>query len=144
MKYFGWGVAAILLLIVLSLVGRACTWTSGALDTVQQEVSAKELLRKYQWFKDASAQLDKKVADVKVYDRRVKVIEGNKNPTRADQEQLYIWMSEVAGVKASYNGLAAEYNSAMSKINFRFVNVGDLPKGASTPLPREYKPYIED
>lgn len=144
MKYFGWGVAAILLLIVLSLAGRACTWTSGALDTAQQEVSAKELLRKYQWFKDASAQLDKKIADVKVYDRRVKVIEGKKNATRADQEQMYIWMSEVAGVKASYNGLAAEYNAQMSKINWAFTNVGQLPAGAATPLPREYKPYIEE
>jgi len=144
MKYFGWGVAAILLLIVLSLAGRACTWTSGALDTAQQEVSAKELLRKYQWFKDAAAQLDKKVADVKVYDRRVNMIENKKNATRTDQEQLYIWMSEVAGVKASYNSLAAEYNAQMSKINWAFTNVGQLPQGATTPLPREYKPYIEE
>lgn len=144
MKYFGLGVAAILLLIVLSLVSRACTWTSGALDTAQQEISAKELLRKYQWFKDASAQLDKKIADVKVYDRRVRAIEGKKNATRTDQEQMYIWMSEVAGVKASYNGLAAEYNAQMSKINWAFTNVGQLPAGATTPLPREYKPYIEE
>lgn len=144
MKYFGWGVVIILLLIVLSLVGRACTWTSGALDTAQQEVSAKELLRKYQWFKDASAQLDKKISDVKVYDKRVKIIEGKKNPIRADQEQLYIWMSEVAGIKASYNSLAAEYNAQMSKINWAFTNVGQLPAGATTPLQREYKPYIED
>lgn len=44
---------------------------------------------------------------------------------------------------ASYNSLAVEYNAAMAKINFSFTNIGELPKGASQPLPREYKPYIE-
>jgi hypothetical protein len=57
-------------------------------------------------------------------------------------ERLSIWQSEVAGVKASYNLLAADYNSAMSKFNYAFCNVGKLPQGAVEPLPREYKPYI--
>jgi hypothetical protein len=144
MRIFGWVMGILLILGTLSLIGRACTWTSGALDTAQHEVSAKELLRKYQWFKDASAELDKKLADIKVYEKRVGLIEKKKNPTRADQEQMYVWMSEVAGVKASYNGLASSYNSQMSKINWAFTNVGDLPKGATGILPREYKPYIED
>ena len=41
-----------------------------------------------------------------------------------------------------HNQLCAEYNSAMSKFNYRFTNIGDLPEGATEPLPREYKPYI--
>jgi hypothetical protein len=30
------------------------------------------------------------------------------------------------------------------KFNWRFTNVGDMPPGATTPLPREYKPYVEN
>ncbi len=67
----------------------------------------------------------------------------NKWP-REDREQYNLWQSEVAGIKASYNTLAAEYNAQMSKMNWRFTNVGELPKGAETPLPREFKPYQED
>ena len=57
---------------------------------------------------------------------------------------MSLWRSEVAGVKASYNGLAAEYNAQMAKFNWQFCNVGDLPKGADVALPREFKPYVTD
>jgi len=63
---------------------------------------------------------------------------------REDREQFNVWSSEVAGVKASYNSLAAEYNAQMAKMNWRFTNVGMLPQGATQPLPREYKPYVEE
>lgn len=62
---------------------------------------------------------------------------------RADLEQYNLWSSEFAGVIASYNGLAAEYNAQMSKANWAFTNVGDLPDGASEPLPREFATYLE-
>jgi hypothetical protein len=45
-------------------------------------------------------------------------------------------------MKYSFNQLAADYNAQMAKINYAFCNVGQLPQGATTPLPREYKPYI--
>lgn len=60
---------------------------------------------------------------------------------KEDREQYNLWTSEVAGVRASYNALAAEYNSQMSKFNWRFTNAGQLPEGATETLPREYKPY---
>jgi hypothetical protein len=49
--------------------------------------------------------------------------------------------AEISGMKASFNDLAAEYNAAMVKINFAFINVGQLPQGATEALPREFKPY---
>lgn len=52
------------------------------------------------------------------------------------------WSQEVAGIKASYNSLAAEYNSQMSKFNWQFAEKGKLPPGATDPLPREFKPYV--
>lgn len=46
--------------------------------------------------------------------------------------------------KPSYNSLAADYNSQMAKFNWRFANKGDLPPGATDPLPREFKPYVSN
>jgi hypothetical protein len=48
------------------------------------------------------------------------------------------------GIKASYRTLAAEYNAAMAKFNYRFANAGDLPEGATEPLPREFATYAID
>lgn len=137
--------AVIAILMVLVLPMRIC---NEAVDVGMEEAGPRALLKKYQWFKDASAQLDKKTADIKVYEARFKSMdEGYKGQRRSewareDREQFNLWTSEVAGIKASYNGLAAEYNAAMAKINWAFCNQGDLPKGADVPLPREYKPYI--
>jgi hypothetical protein len=64
-----------------------------------------------------------------------------KDWARDDREQYNTWQSEVSGVKAGYNTLAADYNAQMAKFNWSFANAGQLPKGADKPLPREYKPY---
>lgn len=138
------GIGVALSLVLVSLTVRACNYANRAVAVAIAEVDPAYLLKKYEWFKNASAALDKKVADIKVYETRVKAIQSSPDLTRADKEQMYVWMSEVAGVKASYNTLASEYNAQMSKINWAFCNVGELPKGADQPLPREYKSYIEE
>jgi len=131
----------------VGLIGGAAT---NAATVVQKEFYPDALLRKYEWFKDASASLDKKQADMRVYDVRLRSLASQYDGVprgkwaRDDREQHSIWASEVAGVKASYNQLAAEYNAEMVKFNWRFTNVGDMPPGASTPLPRAYKPYMEE
>ncbi len=139
---------AILALILLSGCG-GCDWFREAKEVAQEELGPKELLRKYEWFKDASSQLDKKRADIKVYQTRITTMDkdyedlSRKEWPREDREQYNLWQSEVAGIKASYNTLAADYNAQMAKFNWRFTNVGQLPEGAETPLPREFKPYQE-
>lgn len=143
-KYF---TLIILSLLVFTSCGR---YVQDAKDTAFKELKVSTLLTKYEWFKDASAQLDKKLADIAIYDAKMKTIsEGyagvsRKDWARDDREQLSIWASELAGVKASFNGLSAEYNAQMSKINWRFCNVGDLPPGATISLPREYKSYLNN
>lgn len=118
-----------------------------AIDVTAAQFDAATMLRKYEWFKEAAAQCDKKVADIKVYERRFQQLktdyEGKARGqwSREDREQYNIWLSEVSGIQASYNSLAAEYNSAMSKINYAFCNVGQLPRGAETVLVREFKAY---
>ena len=114
------------------------------------EFGPRALLKKYEWFKDAAAQCDAKLASLKAYDARQQSLKdsyaGDKRQSwsREDREQMNLWEQEKAGIKASYNVLAAEYNSQMVKFNYRFCNAGDLPQGANQPLPREFKPYVED
>lgn len=118
-----------------------------AAEVAREEFGPKALLAKYEWFKDTAAELDKKQADIKVYDGRITAMNDTYKDLprqewpREDREQYNLWTSEVAGAKAGYNSLAAEYNAQMAKINWKFTNAGDLPKGADTPLPREFKTY---
>lgn len=147
MKLFGWFCLIIAILIALWAIGCTLGWFGRAVDVVQQQVDPFELQRKYELFKDEAAQLDKKKADIAVYENRfrafgTKKMECPETLSRTRSEQCMIWMQEVSGVIASYNGLAADYNAQMSKWNYAFCNIGSLPKGAAEPLPREFKPYI--
>jgi len=146
----------IVLLVICLIVGGSITtfvllrtfgWLQRAEQTVSEEVDPAELLRKYEWFKDVAAQLDKKRADISVFETKMKDLETSYNDIprtdwdRTDKETYNQWSQELAGVKASYNGLAAEYNAQMAKINWRFCNKGSLPKGATEILPREFRQY---
>jgi len=138
------GLLAILLLAGLGLfaglLGRGCSVVNETASVAQKELGPSALLKKYEWFKNASAQLDKKRADIAMYEAQIK--RGSaKAHDRLTEDRVFQWETECLGVKASYNGLAAEYNAQMAKINWAFTNVGSLPAGATDPLPREYKPY---
>lgn len=140
--------ALVALAATLGVVGFIFGLFGEAAKVAQEQFGPQALLSKYEWFKDASAQLDKKQADIGVYEGRFKRLEAayagvpRAKWARDDREQVSVWQSEASGVKASYNQLAAEYNAQMVKFNYRFTNVGDLPRGAGKPLAREYKPYI--
>ena len=123
-----------LFLIAISLAMIQC---KDAKETVYNEFKVSTLLKKYEYFKDLSAAIDKKRADIEVYQTEI-------SSYNKDDDKFYIEQrkSELLGIIAMHNQLCAEYNSAMSKFNYRFTNVGDLPEGAVEPLPREYKPYI--
>lgn len=140
-------VISVLCLVFVSVAGYVLDWFVEAGAVQQEQFGPRAALKKYEWFKDAAAQLEKKRADITVYEGRLtamnesyKDLPRQKWP-REDREQYNVWASEIAGVKASYNELAAEYNAQMAKANWRFANVGELPEGADTPLPREFKSY---
>lgn len=131
----------------VSAIGYVLGWYGETAQVAQQEFGPKAALAKYEWFKDAAAQLEAKQANIGVYKTRMTTMEQSYTGktrvewVREDREQFNVWSSEVAGAVASYNNLAAEYNAAMVKFNWRFANAGDLPPGADKPLPREFKPY---
>lgn len=141
---------AIMVALVVMPVGCVLGWLKGAAEVVQQELNPQALLKKYQWFKDASAALDAKEASIKVYLVRFENLkkaygaEPRSKWSREDREQSNLWESELAGIKASYNSLSAEYNSKMAQINWAFCNAGELPRGADKVLPREYRQYLDN
>lgn len=146
MKAFGIFCVAILVIIAIWIFGFVCNAGKVATD----EFSPEALLKKYEWFKNASSELDKKIADIQVYSSKIASLKKDYESVKradwdkADKETLNQWSQELAGIKSSYNSLCAEYNSQMSKINWKFCNVGDLPNGATSILPRNYKPYISE
>lgn len=141
---------AIIGFILLLVVLKTCSYLNEVDNVVSEEIAPKRLLEKYEWFKDSASVLDKKRADLQVYSQRRKNLQDQYQGAprtewaREDRSQVSIWSSEEAGIAASYNQLAAEYNSQMSKINWAFTNVGSLPKGTTETLPREFKPYITE
>ncbi len=154
MKYFGWIVIVVIAIFIMGVLMNTCNTANKMVDngfeTVYEEFKPEELLRKYEWFKDASSQCDQKLSTLKSYESRFNVMKqsygsdslNRRNWERSDLEQWNIWQSEFLGVKSSYNDLSAQYNAAMVKFNYGFCNAGQLPKGADMPLPREFKPYI--
>ncbi|MBS3166753.1 hypothetical protein J4403_00915 [Candidatus Woesearchaeota archaeon] len=133
--------------IIIGIIGYAISWFSETGKVAKEEFGARALLEKYEWFKNASATLDKQKADIQVYEKRISMMEEDyKNLprnkwSREDREQCNVWKSEVAGIIAGYNGLVAEYNAQMAKFNWRFANAGMLPEGATEPVRRKYKEY---
>ena len=117
---------------------RACQWAGEAEQVAYEQVRPRELLRKYEWFKDQAAALDAKVAQIAALRARLARAEGRGNEVALTQAE-----TELVGVVAKYNSMAGEYNAAMAKANWAFCEVGRLPPGATTPLPREFKPYLE-
>lgn len=148
--FFLSGIVILLLVLFIGTCNTGAKMITNAQQTVYEQFSPSELLKKYEWFKDASAQLDAKNANLSDYRQRFgSMKEGygtdslHRNKwSREDKEQWNIWESEESGVKASYNDLAAQYNAAMAKFNYRFCNKGQLPAGASETLPREYREYL--
>lgn len=144
---FKWMLALMVAVFVLGMAGRALGWFGEAAQVAQEQFGPRALLQKYEWFKDAAAQLDKLDADIRVYSARVdtisKTYEGVRRAdwARDDRQDWSTATAEVAGVKAAYNGLAADYNAQMAKFNYAFTNAGQLPQGADRALPREYRTY---
>jgi hypothetical protein len=145
---------AAVLIGMVAFLATSCRYVDDASDTAFKEFKPSAMLKKYSDFKDMSAALDQKLASLKVYEGRFTDLkeqykDANGKPlprkewAREDREQYNLWQGEQAGIKASYNELASQYNANMVKFNYAFCNVGTLPKGATEPLPREYREYID-
>ncbi|MBA4234002.1 MAG: hypothetical protein C0465_25860, partial [Ralstonia sp.] len=115
----GFGMKWIFVVFALACFGGVLSygigWIGEAGQVVKEQFSPRALLQKYEWFKDASAQLDAKVANIDAAQARIKSMNETYAGTprnqwvRADVEQYNLWQNEVSGLKANFNNLAAEY-----------------------------------
>lgn len=137
----------VLIVVCLWGIGTCFGWFGEAATVTREQVGPRALLVKYEWFKDAKAALDAKRANISVYETRFKRLQADyEGQSRSkwpedERQQANLWSSELAGIVASYNALAAEYNSNMAKVNWAFTNVGSLPQGATEVMPREVATY---
>lgn len=141
MKNLILAVLAIFLCIgALSYLVRSC---DDATEVAHKEFDASALLKKYEYFKNMSGAIDKYRADIDMY--RSEISE-NDVAVKDKDDKFYLQQrkSELLGIISMHNALCSQYNTAMSKFNYRFTNVGDLPATNLQPLPREYKPYINN
>jgi len=90
----------------------------------KEEFGPRAALVKYEWFKDASAQLDAKLQNLISYKKRITNMEESyseitrNNWNRTDSDTYNQWLTEYSGISANYNNLAAEYNSNSNKFNW--------------------------
>ena len=142
--------ALILFGVIISGVGMFTGWFGEAAAVAKEEFGPRAILKKYEWLKDASAQLDAKNANLSRYAVKIDDLKADyegvsrREWDRVDKQTMSQWRSELDGIAGSYNGLAAEYNSAMAQFHKKFANIGDPPAGASEimRLPKSYKPYV--
>lgn len=151
---FGLKLKLLPIICVVSLVSlTSCTvvnaWLTESGQVAREEFNPRVALKRYEWFKDAAAELDRKRADISVMQKSLAELEKSYAGTprrdwaEGDRSELAQLTAELNGLRSSYNDLAAQYNAAMAKINYAFANVGQLPQGAQEPLPREFKAYID-
>lgn len=132
----------------LMVAGKVLGLFGSAVEVVTTNAEPKVIQERYEWFKNTSAALDSKIASIEALQSKQTNLttqyDGKSRGewAREDREQWNLWESETAGLKADFNRLAADYNAKMAMWNYAFTNVGDLPQGATTVMPREYKPYI--
>lgn len=142
MKVVGWVVVITICLVALSVIGAVFGWFGRAADVVSHETDPAVIQEKYTWFKKASAQLDAQNANITVSEEKIKAHHCDTATDRVHIEQCGVWEQETQGMIGGFNLLAGQYNAEMANWAWRFANVGQLPAGATNPLPREYKPYI--
>ena len=85
---------------------------NSTMNVIHKEFSTEALLKKYEYFKDLSASIDAKRANILLMSSTL---------SKDDKQS----MTELIGVVSIHNQLCSEYNSAMSKFNYRFTNIGD-------------------
>lgn len=90
-------------------------------NVAKQELGPQAALKKYEWFKDTSNELNRKLTDINIYEQRTsKCYKFTPNKCDIIEEQLF-------GLKSNYNSLVAEYNSNSKKINWELFDAEDIP-----------------
>lgn len=129
--FIGFGIIAIIISFILNMA-------SDTSKVVQNEFSASAMLKKYEHFKNLGSSIQKKRADIEMYREELSSYDIKDKDDKFYYEQR---KAEAIGIISIHNQLVAEYNSGMSKFNYRFANVGELPQSNLESLPKEYQSF---
>ncbi len=130
-KYLIYGIS---LFLLLSTMGYFLGWFSDAASVAKKEFSATAMLKKYEYFKDASQQIIAKKNDIVIYESKINRLCTGNDLDRVSRENCGLYEQELAGLKMSFNSLAAEYNSQSNKFNWKSF---DQTEGDS--IPKNFK-----
>ena len=115
------------------VVGGLGWWAGEAAGVARDEFGPRAAVRKYEWFKDAWAQLQAREANIRERKTQLAALEdsyagASRGQWAREDRQTWAQISaEVSGMVAAYNALAAEYNANRSKATFSFAERG-LPE----------------
>ncbi len=145
-RVFKWIIPVALLVLAVSVVGNAVGWFGEAQKVARKEFGPRAMLVKYEWFKNASASLEKRHADIAIFKNKIDGLAGQYEGVAAndwdrwDRQQMNTWRAELAGVTSAYNLLAAEYNSQSSKFNWKAFKASQ-PDGGTGLVQETFAPY---
>lgn len=150
--------------ITLSLVGLLLATITGvigfgkrvvkeAADVAVEEFGPRAAVTKYEWFKDTYAALEAQKANIAAMDSQMAGIKKDMVDKNGKALPMSAWprdmredysqaRTEVVGLKHAFNSLAAQYNANHAKLNWKWADIGNMPAGASQPLPREVAEYV--
>lgn len=94
---------------------------SSVTDVAKKELGPQAAIKKYEWFKDASNEITRKLNDIEIYETRLN------NCYKATPTKCNLIEEQMFGLKSSYNSLVADYNSASSKFNWNLFNTENIP-----------------
>ena len=115
-------------------------WFSEAGEVAKEEFGARASLKKYEWFKTASATIEEKKNSIQMFENNMKSMEEDYGDIhradwdRLDKQQYNQWKLELYGMKSSYNSTVKEYNAQSSKFNWELYNTDNLPTEYTTYL----------
>jgi hypothetical protein len=123
----GFKIFATIMLVVfmLSGVGMLMGWFGSVAEVAKKEFGPQAMLTKYEWFINASNELEKMDSDIQIYSGKQAQL-CVPGMDRISREQCMTWGQEVAGIKSAYNGLVSEYNSASQKFNWKSFNTKNI------------------
>ena len=120
-----WVLVGVLVVGVGSIAATGMGFFTEAATVAKQEFGPQAMLKKYEWFKNAASEIRKKQADVSMYQAKIDRMASVDGLDRTEREKLMIWEQELLGVRASLNGLVAEYNAQSSKFNWSAFDTND-------------------
>ena len=126
---------------VLGIVGFVAGWFGEAADVAREEFGPRAALEKYEWFIDTRERVRKLDVDVTNYSNQLETTEKNnlsdygedrakwpfdvRTSFNAERDRI---QTDVSAIMAQRNNLAAEYNAASDKFNWKmFKSREDFP-----------------